>query len=173
MAGIVDTPAFAGPPVMDIEASGLGAGSYPIEIGIVLANGDAYCTLIAPEPDWTHWDEEAHAVHGIARSTLHQFGKAACVVAAELDRRLAGTTIYSDAWGHDYTWLSLLYSAAGWSPPFKLASLHSIVAQMHASCSRQCARCWARRRCGLTGHRCCCRSSEAWCTCGRCMEGAD
>ena len=137
---------------MDIEASGFGAGSYPIEIGIVLANGDAYCTLIAPEPDWTHWDEEAQAVHGIARSTLHQFGKAACVVAAELDRRLAGTTIYSDAWGHDYTWLSLLYSVAGWAPPFKLASLHSVVGEVEQS-RWDAVRAIVERRDGGTRHR--------------------
>jgi hypothetical protein len=129
-AATPDSFASGGPPVMDIEASGFGAGSYPIEIGISLADGDAYCTLITPEPDWTHWDAHAEAVHGITRDTLHRFGKAASVVIAELERRLAGSTIYSDAWCHDYTWLNLLYSAADRTPGFKLASLHSVVGEI-------------------------------------------
>jgi len=112
---------------MDIEASGFGAGSYPIEIGFVLGNGDAYCTLVAPEPDWTHWDPGAQAVHGIERSTLIRHGRSAIQVAAELDRLLANSTIYSDAWCHDYSWLGRLYAAAGRAPAFRLASLHSVL----------------------------------------------
>ena len=137
---------------MDIEASGFGVGSYPIEIGIVLANGDAYCTLIAPEPGWTHWDPDAQAVHGIARATLLQFGKPAAVVAADLNQRLAGSTIYSDSWCHDYTWLHLLYLAAGSSPSFKLASLHSVVGEV-ARARWDAVRADVERRDGSTRHR--------------------
>jgi hypothetical protein len=129
----VDRAMRAAPPVMDIEASGFGAGSYPIEIGFVLANGDAYCTLIAPEPGWTHWDAAAQRVHCIARDTLVRYGKEPAAVVADLDLRLAGTTIYSDSWCHDYTWLALLYSAAGRVPTFKLDSLHSVVGEVEHS----------------------------------------
>lgn len=124
------TAGLLGPPIMDIEASGFGAGSYPIEIGFVLCNGDAYCTLIAPEPDWTHWDLSAQAVHGIDRSMLIRHGKPANQVAAELDRLLANSIVYSDAWCHDYSWLARLYAAAGHAPAFKLASLHSVVGEV-------------------------------------------
>jgi len=123
----------AGPPIMDIEASGFGAGSYPIEIGFVLSNGDAYCTLIAPESDWTHWDDSAQQAHGISRITLLKHGKPASVVALELDCLLARSTIYSDSWCHDYSWLGRLYAAAGWAPAFKLASLHSVVGEVKRS----------------------------------------
>ena len=47
------------PTIIDVEASGFGPYSYPIEIGVALDNGDKYCTLILPAPAWTHWDEEA------------------------------------------------------------------------------------------------------------------
>lgn len=151
MAAEVDRTG-AGPPVLDIEASGFGAGSYPIEIGFVLANGDAYCTLIAPEPHWTHWDAAAQAVHGITRSTLFRFGKAASVVVGELDLRLAGATIYSDAWCHDYTWLNVLYAAAGRTPSFKLASLHSVVGEVPQS-RWNAVRAEVERREGGTRHR--------------------
>ena len=41
------------PPILDVEASGFGPGSYPIEIGYVLGDGTAYCTLISPAISWT------------------------------------------------------------------------------------------------------------------------
>jgi hypothetical protein len=44
------------PAVLDVEASGFGAGSYPIEIGYIASDGTSYCTLIRPAPSWTHWD---------------------------------------------------------------------------------------------------------------------
>ena len=34
-------PPEEAPAVLDIEASGFGRGSYPIEVGFVLANGEA------------------------------------------------------------------------------------------------------------------------------------
>ena len=49
----------ASPIVLDIEASGFGRDSYPIEIGYVLPDGGSYCTLVRPEANWTHWDPEA------------------------------------------------------------------------------------------------------------------
>ena len=46
------------PYIIDVEASGFGNGSYPIEVGVVLNNGEKFCTLIVPAANWTHWDEE-------------------------------------------------------------------------------------------------------------------
>ena len=51
-------------PVIDIEASGFGLSSYPIEIGLVLANGATYCALVKPHTSWGHWDRGAEKVHG-------------------------------------------------------------------------------------------------------------
>jgi hypothetical protein len=36
--------------VIDVEASGFGRGSYPIEVGFVLPDGEAVCTLVRPRP---------------------------------------------------------------------------------------------------------------------------
>jgi hypothetical protein len=44
-------------------------------------------------------------------------------VATELNRRLGGLTVYSDAWYHDYNWLSRLFDAADSAPRFKLEDL--------------------------------------------------
>ncbi len=62
------------PCVIDIEASGFGHDSYPIEVGYVLADGRARCMLVAPVPGWTHWDESAAQVHGITGAALQAHG---------------------------------------------------------------------------------------------------
>ncbi|GAB3256863.1 3'-5' exonuclease [Chitinimonas naiadis] len=111
------------PTIIDIEASGFGAASYPIEVGCVLADGESFCTLIYPQPDWQHWDSRAEALHGIRRETLLRCGKAPSVVATTLNDKLNGLTVYTDSWYHDYTWLSRLFDAADTSPHFNLQDL--------------------------------------------------
>ncbi len=125
--------AAAAPAVLDIEASGFGAHSYPIEIGYVLPNGDTYCSLIRPAREWVHWDPEAEKIHHIAASTLQTHGRDVAEVAAQLNDRLHGRTLYSDAWLHDYTWLSALFEAAGRVPAFKLEDLRSLLSEHEAA----------------------------------------
>ncbi|ARV20561.1 hypothetical protein AEP_03643 [Curvibacter sp. AEP1-3] len=120
------------PTVLDIEASGLGRSSYPIEVGYVLPDGHAYCTLVQPEQDWTHWDDSAAALHRITRELLHERGLRAREVATLLNTQLAGQTVYSDGWANDFTWLNVLYEAAGMSPRFKLENLRSLLSDEEA-----------------------------------------
>jgi hypothetical protein len=115
------------PAFLDIEASGFGRDSYPIEIGFVLPDGSAWCTLVRPEPDWIHWDAEAEALHGITRSAAVRYGRPAVDVARELNRKLGGLTVYSDGWAHDYAWLGRLFEAAGRAPAFRLEHLRSML----------------------------------------------
>ncbi len=116
-------PSALPPPcVIDIEASGFGRHSYPIEVGYVLPDGRAACMLVRPAAEWTHWDSGAEQVHGISRDTLATHGRPAQEVAAALNRDLAGLTVYCDGWAHDYPWLAALYEEAGTQPSFKLES---------------------------------------------------
>lgn len=117
---------------MDIEASGIGAGSYPIEVGFVLPDGQACCTLIRPAPGWVHWDRNAEAVHGIPRECLFEHGRPVQEVAAMLNQGLQGRVVYSDAWGLDYAWLSKLFDEAGRLPAFRLEHLTRIVPEISA-----------------------------------------
>jgi hypothetical protein len=52
------------PNIIDIEASGFGVDSYPVEVGIVLSTGQKYCAIIKPADDWLYWDKKAELVHG-------------------------------------------------------------------------------------------------------------
>lgn len=106
--------------MLDIEASGFGPGSYPIEIGWVRGDGRASCLLVRPAADWTHWDASAERLHGIARATLLRHGHAPHDVARRLNDELAGQVVYCDGWGQDYSWLAVLFEAAEMTPAFRL-----------------------------------------------------
>jgi len=117
------------PCVIDIEASGFGAGSFPVEVGVVLPDGSAYCTLVRPDPAWTHWDGRAERLHGITRPLLERHGRTPREVADELNRRLEGRRVYSDNWAHDYAWIARLFDAAERSPHFELHHLNELMTE--------------------------------------------
>jgi hypothetical protein len=133
-SGVASALSTPPPAVLDIEASGFGAGSYPIEVGFVLADGRAFCTLVRPEPQWQAWDPAAEAVHRIPRAALHAHGRAPSVVTRWLNELLAGQTVYCDGWGHDFAWLHTLYDAAGAVPSFRLESIATLLEP--ATCER-------------------------------------
>ena len=117
------------PDVIDLEASGFGAGSYPIEAGFVTASGERYCALIRPAEHWVHWDAEAEAVHGISRDVLREHGRPPIEVARALNSALAGRTVYSDSWLYDFSWLSVLFNEAGLAPAFRLEHIYSLLGE--------------------------------------------
>jgi len=120
------------PAIIDVEASGFGRGSYPIEVGCVLGDGRSYCALIQPAPEWTHWDPAAEALHHISRKNLQENGLPALSVAIRLNTLLQGQTVYSDAWAHDYVWLAILHEAAGIPPTYHLEHLVRITPEIEA-----------------------------------------
>lgn len=117
------------PAIIDVEASGFGKGSYPIEVGVIRSDGKSYCSLIKPAASWNNWDPQAEAVHGVSRSKLLECGQDLKTVAERLNRQLAGTTVYSDAWGQDYAWLSLLFEEAGLTMEFRIESLSALLSE--------------------------------------------
>jgi hypothetical protein len=144
--------ATGAPCVLDIEASGFGGRSYPIEIGYVLGDGRARCTLVRPAPQWTHWDPAAERVHQITRTTLLRHGRPVAEVARLLNDDLAGHTVYCDGWAHDYPWLGALYEVAGCSPAFRLESVVRLLDDA-ALAQLDDAHRTARRELGLARHR--------------------
>lgn len=120
--------------VIDIEASGLGSHSYPIEIGLMLANGQQYQALLLPLADWTYWDAEAERIHGISRERLLAEGKSIQQVCQEVNNLCAGQTLYSDCWVYDNVWLNSLYARAGVVQSFTCSPIESLLNE------RQCQR---------------------------------
>lgn len=122
------------PSILDIEASGFGSSSYPIEIGVVLNNGKRLCCLIRPHSSWTHWDKKAQKLHGIAPELLLQKGREIPQVCAEFNSLLSGLTVYSDAWSHDISWLNRLYEFSGMQCAFNLSPIEAIATEEQLLC---------------------------------------
>jgi hypothetical protein len=87
------------PFIIDVEASGFGPSSYPIEIGVAMEPGMRYSTLIKPSDDWTHWNADAEKTHGIPRSILERHGRPVKEVAEKLNDLLENRFVYSDGCG--------------------------------------------------------------------------
>jgi hypothetical protein len=112
--------------LIDIEASGLGPDSYPIEIAIgPVAGGEIWSALICPDESWADldWDETAAELHGITRNALAVAGKPAAEVAAKVWALLSGQTVYSDAPHQDGFWLERLRECL-FPPPASITLTH-------------------------------------------------
>ncbi len=115
------------PVIIDIEASGFGKGSYPIEVGYADMHGKPWCALIKPCDGWTHWNPMAEALHQISHENLLTHGRSVQEVAKHLNDKFIGQTVYSDGWLHDFTWLHSLFNEAEMTPHFKLKDLQTIL----------------------------------------------
>lgn len=115
------------PAMIDLEASGFGKGSYPIEVAYALADKSIVSYLIRPQPDWQHWCMEAQEIHGISKEQLMAEGQHVVEVATTLNQKLEGLTLYSDAWGFDSPWLARLFDAAKVPQRFQIESLNRLL----------------------------------------------
>jgi hypothetical protein len=121
------------PTIIDVEASGFGSLSYPIEVGVINQSGKRFCCLIKPQSDWTHWDEKAEALHGISRQLLTEKGLSVQEVCQQLNQFLMGQVVYSDGWVVDDTWLIKLFHAAKVTKQFHVSSLEMILNEAQMS----------------------------------------
>jgi len=119
-----EPPKKAAAPIafIDIEASGLGPKSWPVEIGWAFVAGPAEAMLVRPSPGWDDaaWNPAAEALHGLTRDQLRAEGVDAATVCRRLNEVLSGARVYSDAPDFDGAWLYRLFAAAGLSPRFRL-----------------------------------------------------
>jgi hypothetical protein len=114
---------------MDIEASGLGTGSWPVEIGWALPFGPKRngAVLIRPVPEWTHWSSVAEThFHKISRQTLDREGMAPGEALARVEEALYGCEIYVEDPAEDRTWFSRLVAAAGRETALRLHDAHGL-----------------------------------------------
>jgi len=110
---------------VDVEASGLQTGSYPIEVGWSSPELESEGFLISPAPDWSlrDWSRAAELVHHISLEDCTTHGVAVQDAAVRLNGALAEKSLYSDAPDYDGHWLQRLYQAADMQPTFSLKLL--------------------------------------------------
>jgi hypothetical protein len=115
---------------LDIEASGLGTRSYPIEIAWKqLDSEDEDDFLIDPRTgyNWTNWDESAAEIHGLSLEELYEEGISVKEACSRLNQRLRGKYVYSDAFEFDYFWITRLFDAGMVKPQFRLLGLEELL----------------------------------------------
>ncbi|AEF05113.1 hypothetical protein [Alteromonas naphthalenivorans] len=117
------------PIILDIEASGLAEPSYPIEIGFYKSDSDSFCTLIKPAAHWNYWSAEAEKLHGLSQDIITHRGRSTRAIAHELNRLLAGKTVFSDGWVVDFTWFNKLFYDAGIASTFRLSAIETIMTE--------------------------------------------
>lgn len=107
---------------IDLEASGLGSKSWPVEVGWAFENGETASVLIRPHDSWTDdsWDERAEALHGLTRPQLEHEGVEPREACRMMNEAFAGLRVYSDAPDWDGFWLFRLFSAAGLRQSFTI-----------------------------------------------------
>ena len=98
---------------LDFEASSLSKQSYPIEVAWMFEDGRSEAHLIRPLPEWTDWDDEAEAIHGISCATLLRDGTDPAHVAARMVETLGGHDLLASAPSWDGKWLSVLLRGGG------------------------------------------------------------
>jgi DNA polymerase III epsilon subunit-like protein len=115
------------PVFLDIEASGLAADCYPIEVGWASVDGaGAIVTdamLIRPPEEWLvrgAWDPIAQQLHGISLDDLLRVGKYPMDVAQRMNERLRGRILYSDS-AYDGDWVQRLFEDANERMAFEMA----------------------------------------------------
>jgi hypothetical protein len=121
--------AGAYPCFLDVEATGFGPESHPIEIAWSDTSGAINRYLIDPTPiaGWTAWDPAAERVHGIDRERLVRNGWPPDFVAERIAEDLGGRTVYTDAPDYDARWLGRLFHALGRPTPCVLEHVDELL----------------------------------------------
>lgn len=96
---------------LDVEASGLQVGSYPIEVGWCGIDLSPISFLVRPLEIWDveDWSSSSERIHGISRRRLLEFGLDARDIAEWLNTACRGRTVLADNPTHDSSWLGKLF----------------------------------------------------------------
>lgn len=132
--------------VIDIEASALGKGSYPIEVGFALIGPvpqpiQTWSTLIRPAAGWLEngrWSPGSEAIHGIPKSLILKGGLEPSKVCDALNSHLeAQLFVVSDAPRFDQDWLDTLFQAGKREQLFRLYDFDQLKGDLNADQHRQ------------------------------------
>lgn len=116
---------------IDIEASGLMKGSFPVEAAW-LAGETSGEILISPTGFWddSRWDADAEAMHGISINELKRRGRHPKVAAATLETALRGRIVFSDSPQHDEAWADMIHSAGDVARTYRIESIGRLLGHL-------------------------------------------
>jgi hypothetical protein len=126
---------------LDFEASGLGAGSYPIEAAVAdCHSGECESWLIRPKEEWLSdgiWSTESFEAHKIPLAELIACGLPPELVARELNARCQGKTVLCDGGDHDRRWPLTLFWSEGEKPSLQLSDFRSFARELAEQSGRR------------------------------------
>ena len=134
--------------ILDVEASALEAGSYPIEVGVALVRGPSEpiavgAKLIRPTQEWLDtgaWSNSSEAVRGIPLERVEREGEPVEEVCDWLNGFLGTHTIVAtDAPRYDQDWLDTLFDAAAREQKFKVFDFKVLTRDFNAEQHRHLA----------------------------------
>lgn len=114
---------------LDVEASGPGELTFPVEVGWAFPDGRCEAHLIRPAALWLglRWDPAAEELHGLSLERLLNEGEDVAAVAWRLNAALAGKRVHSDAPLADQAWLDALFREAGCEQEFVLRGVGELL----------------------------------------------
>lgn len=121
--------------IIDFEASGLGVGTYPIEVGVCIWRSPdelatTWSTLIRPAPEWVRdgdWHERAQNIHGISPVDLVDGMDPADVMRCLNDLLDPIGVVHCDGGKHDMHWMTALRMAANVPALFVLGRVSAVI----------------------------------------------
>lgn len=125
---------------IDIESSGLGPDSYPIEVAWrcdISGKQDEFLIDPASVEGWEYWDEFAEELHGIEHELLAREGVSAAEACERLNAALAGKTLTCDAYDFDLFWLSRLFESQQQPMRFRIQGIETLLTGEQCQVYRQ------------------------------------
>lgn len=122
---------------IDIEASGLMAGAFPVEVAWLSAGGIGE-VLVSPSGIWdeTRWDPDAEAMHGLTLNEVKRRGRHPRVAAASLEAALSGRLVFSDSPVHDAAWADMLHQAGGVARSYRIETVGRLLGYVGIGAAR-------------------------------------
>ena len=111
----MNTPNCENYPIfLDCEASSLDKKSFPIEVAWNNVDGtvESYLVNIYRYPDsYDDWSREAQSLHGITKQYLSEKGKEPEFIVEQMEKKLRGKRLLTDAPDWDGFWVRRLYES--------------------------------------------------------------
>lgn len=130
LIGMIDLPEpFRRCLFLDVEASGLHASSFPIEVGWCDLQLTAGSFLIRPVQAWGEegWSYVSERIHGIPYQLLLTGGLDIVEASHRLNEICRGHEELSDNLDHDTAWVGKLFCAAGTEQEFSIGDAQQVM----------------------------------------------
>lgn len=123
--------------LIDVEASGLMEGSFPVEVGWLVDNVFGHL-VIDPSKHWdtSKWDTDAEAMHGMSLQWLTMKGVHPVRVAARMNASFKGKIVFSDSPDADLNWLDSLHRVANVKREYEVESIGRLLGYLGISAEK-------------------------------------